>query len=462
VSFRAVGVSLAAALLLGAVIAGGPAASAGPSATAIRRAGHVSGIAQPAARLSGRGARRPSTTCSVHLGQTNFMADCASAGRPVNETWIASNGTTYVAGANDYNSYNGNADLGYYVSGDAKAWTDNGPLDLFPEGSNHAAGDPGLAIDAGGVVYYSSIYFDYFDCSIGGNELARYDPDRATWSYYQIADNSDAAFQDKPAVAVDGRHVFESWTQYGSCSGVGVPSPIRVAVFPSGPTSVPPVAILNVPHSTYSQGSALAVDGHGGFWIAWEEFPSSSSTVGAIWLDHWRGRRAGWAVPQKISPDSFQDLPSPLPGFSFRDNSFPAITLAGGQPNVVWCSYDTGVGRTYWWANGAVATVSDSGGDQFFPSVGTQSDGQVAISWSQTDQSTQTYDQYLSVSAVVQKISTASSHPNDDGFFFGTFIGDYNGMAVVGTSPHPIWTDVRRPDPQYGGRAQDAVVYAAA
>jgi len=134
--------------------------------------------------------------------------------------------------------------------------------------------------------------------------------------------------------------------------------------------------------------------------------------------------------------------------------------MVDGHPNVVWCSYDTGVGRTYWWADETIAIVSDSGGDQFFPSVGTQSDGQVAISWSQTDQATVTYDQYLSVGGVAVRVSTESSHPFDDPFFFGSFIGDYNGMAVVTIDPHPIWTDIRRPDRHYGGKAEDAVVFA--
>ena len=70
----------------------------------------------------------------------------------------------------------------------------------------------------------------------------------ATWTFLVdlvralTEPRADVALCDQrvAAVAVDSRHVFESWTQYGSCSGVGVPSPIRVAVFPAGPTSVPP------------------------------------------------------------------------------------------------------------------------------------------------------------------------------------------------------------------------------
>jgi hypothetical protein len=391
------------------------------------------------------------------------VADCATTGRPVNETSIGYT-RTYVAGANDYNSYNGNADLGYYTSGDAKTWTDGGPLHLFPDGTNHAAGDPGVAIDGTLNVYYSGIFFDYFDCNVGGVELARYDSTAGTWSYYQIQKNSDTQFQDKPAIMFDGQRVFVSWTKYGSCTGVGVTSPIYVAVFPGGGSSVPPIAKLKVPGSTYSQGSAMAPDNAGGFWITWEEFPSPDATVGKIMLAHWK-MGGGWQTPTTISPPGFTDLPSPLPGFAFRDNSFPAIALAlqhgAWRPIVAWCSNDTGVGRAYLYSERTVTMLSDSGDDQFFPSIGWAVTIGIQVSWSQTNRAAGTFDQYLSNNGAVSKISTASSNPSQDTFFGGTFIGDYSGMAAVGqTSIHPIWTDLRRNDPQYGGKAQDAMVYA--
>src|SRR5438128_6486765 len=317
--FRSWSIRAGALLVAGALI-GTLSNLAAASPQPLARGGHVSNVARPDARGKAFRGLAPGATCMTP-GATNYKADCNSIGRPTNETSIAYNGTTFVAGANDYNSWNGNADLGYYTSSDAKTWTDNGPLDLFAQGTYHAAGDPGLAIDAAGVSYYSGIYFDYFDCNIGGLELARRDPGTGTWSYYQIAANSDARFQDKPAIMQDGKHVFVSWTQYGSCTGVGVTSPIKIAVFHTGPNSKGPSTILSVPGSTYSQGSAMASDGRGGFWVTWEEYPSADATVGAIKMVHY-DHRGGFGPVHTLSPAGFMDLPSPLPGFAFRNDSF--------------------------------------------------------------------------------------------------------------------------------------------
>jgi len=227
--------------------------------TPIARGPHISGVVryQPKPAQAPVGA---AAGCSTP-GGGNYRTDCNSSGRPVNETSIASNGTLYVAGANDYNSYNGQGQDGYYWSSDGSNWNDGGPIDVFPHSSNNGAGDPGLALDGSGVVYYSSLLFNFSRCNVGGVELLRRDPNTGNWSYYQIAANSRSQFQDKPAISLGGGKVFVSWTQFGSCSGSGVTSPIKVAVFATGASSVAPSTILSVPGSTYSQGSSIASDG---------------------------------------------------------------------------------------------------------------------------------------------------------------------------------------------------------
>ncbi len=454
----------ASSMILGLLVTSAPGVVADPprddQPTPIARGPRVSGIAQASARRPpGSGGGSTPVSCSKP-GGGNYLTNCHGTGRPVNETWIAAkpDGTLLVAGANDYNSYNGQGQDGYYWSTNSgTTWNDAGPIDVFPHNTNNAAGDAGLAVDANGVVYYSSIFFNYYRCNVGGLELLRRDPTTSKWSYVQIAANSTAQFQDKPALAADSAHVWVSWTQFGSCSGSGVTSPIKVAVLPAGAASVAPTTVLSVPGSTYSQGSSIAADGAGGFWVTWEEWPSPTATNGAIQLAHFDAT-TGWGAPQTISGAGFTDLPSPLPGFSFRDNSFPALAVTStGAPAVTWTSYDSGKGRAYLWTGTVPGSpLADSGGDQFFPAIASDGAGGVFVAFSQVNAGTDTFDQQLWHGGSSTKASTASSSPNKDPFFSGRFIGDYNGMAVVAGTAHPIWTDLRGPGP-YGGNEMDSM-----
>ena len=149
---------------------------------------------------------------------------------------------------------------------------------------------------------YDSGGTDGFHLSPGGNGMELHllrNPSTGAWTYFQIANNSRKQFQDKPAIALSGSNVLVSWTQFGSCSGVNVASPIKVAVFPQGASSVAPTTLLSVPGSTNSQGSSIQGDGSGGFWIAWEEYPTPSSTIGSIKLVHYTGT---FGAVQTISP----------------------------------------------------------------------------------------------------------------------------------------------------------------
>jgi hypothetical protein len=287
----------------------------------------------------------------------------------------------------------------------------------------------------------------------------RRNPRTLTWSYIQIAANSSGDFQDKPAISADSSQVVVSWTHFV----FGASSPIEVAVFSTDPFTGG-FRMLSVPGSTNSQGSTIAADGNGGFWVAWEEFASTRS----IMLAHWDG--ASWNTPQTISPASFTDLPSPLPGFQFRDNSYPALTLVNRKPRVVWTSNDSGTGRAYLWtaksaghaAAGSLSTVANLGGDQFFPAVVPDGSAGVDVSFSQVNAARTGYDQFLvdvrpgGPPRSPSQVSTATSFPNNDSFFFGFFIGDYNGLVVSNRKPHPIWTDIRGP-----GYQMDAMVYTA-
>ena len=85
----------------------------------------------------------------------------------------------------------------------------------------------------------------------------------------------------------------------------------------------------------------------------------------------------------------------------------------------------------------------------------TDGNGVLAISFSQTQQSNSSYDRYLVQGGPANKVSTASSFPNNDTFFGGAFIGDYEAITVAGATAHPIWTDLRGPT-----YFQNAMVYS--
>ena len=468
----------------------------------IIRGPHVSGVVQVMAHKpphgGGGGGGSTVSTCATP-GAGNYITNCHGTGRPVNETWVTTDSTNLYAGANDYNSYNGIVQDGFYWSTPTTSspagvtWNDAGPIDVFPHSTYNAAGDPQLAT-GNGTVYYSSLLFNYYRCNVGGVELlwnsaasiGSTSYSTTSWSHYQIAANSQSQFQDKPALAVDATNqlVYESWTQYASCSGNGVASPIRVAVFSTSSGSPVLQQILTAPGSTYSQGSSIRPDGSGGFWLTWEEYPTATATSGKVMLAHWSsGSGFRTTDPQFIALDA--DLPSPLPGFNFRDNSFPVLAMVGGAPWIAWTAQNaSGVGRAYLWTatTNASAPLADSGANQFFPAIAPDGSGGAYVSFSQADgpypsvSLTNSFDQWMIdvsstgvASTPTSPISTAPSFPNQDTFFpattgGGKFIGDYNGMTVFDTKPHaqPTWTDIRGPElanTGYSGYQMNSMTY---
>ena len=450
---RTLPTTLVAALALAlcaAVMAAAYSATQPPSQPAkkqlLQRGPHVSAALQPFAIATppkkARPARSGVVSCS-RPGPTNHVANCKSRSRPAVEPWIVARGRLLVAAASDYDSWNGQAALGFYWSQDGRSWFDAGPLDLFPHEEKSAGGDPQLAIDAHGVVYYSAVRFSFTRCDLGGVELLRRDPVSGTWRPVEIAQNSKEALQDRPSIAVDERTLYFSWTRFDSCRGDDGPSHLQVALLPAGSAAARPTSVLTVPSSTFSQGATIGADGRDGFWLAWEEYSDAYAATGWIELAHW-SPAAGWNVPLRISPPQFRDLPSPLPGFRFSTTSAPVIAVVRGEPRVAWASSDSGVGRVYLWSPSGLSAVLDRGGDQLLPALAPDGLGGVAVSFSRADRRRHTLDRLVATSGRTRVVSTAPSYPNEDAFFSGRFIGDYTGLALVGGTPAPIWTDLRR------------------
>jgi hypothetical protein len=417
-----------------------------PKRELLRRPERASAILQPfAVGLAPKKARRArsSTVTCLRPGPTNSVANCKSDGFPAVEPTIAANRNLVVAAAADYNSYNGQPQFGFYWSQDGRRWSDAGPLDVFPHGETNAAGDPLIAIDERGVVYYAGMFFSYTRCEVGGVELLRRDPATGRWSRTELAKNGKDLLQDRPGFAVEGNTVFYAWAVFDSCEGNAVESPLKVAVLPAGSRPAAPRRLLDVPGTRYSQGAAPAGDGRGGFWVAWEEYPDAVANSGSIKLAHWRPAQ-GWNEPKTISPPGFRDLPEPLPGFDVDTSSVPAIAVSKGVPHVVWASADSGRGRIYLWTPAGVRAIHDTGGDQLLPAIAPQSGGGVVVSFSQADARTGQMDRLLWRSGRTRVISSAPSFPRAERFFDGRFLGWVSGLASYRGRMIAVWPDVRR------------------
>lgn len=411
----------------------------------LQRPARASAIVQPfaagaAVRRDGR--KRAVATCR-RPGPTNHLANCKSDGLPALEPTLATNGRLIVGAAADYNSYNGRPQLGFYWSRDGQRWFDGGPLDLFPRADANAAGDPLIAIDAAGTVYYAGMLFSYTRCDVGGIELLRRDPRSGTWARRQLAANGAGVLQDRPGLALAGDRIVVVWSRFESCEGSAVPSRLKATVLPTGPATQGPFRVLDVPGSTFSQGAAPAGDGLGGFWLAWEEFPDATAVDGAIRLARWRPGR-GWEGPRTISPPGFRDLPDPLPGFRVDTTSLPAISVVRGRPYVVWASAETGRGRVTLWTPDGATVLHDRGGDQLLPAVAADARGGVFVAFSSADAKTGRIDRLLWHAGRVTRISSAPTHPASDAFFGGRFLGWVSGLTVFRGRPLATWPDLRR------------------
>ena len=440
--------ALAIAFIAALVVAIAPQLRSGPSQEQprlLQRPPRASAIVQPLA-VGGAGKKARENTSSIATcrrpGPTNHVANCKSDGLPAVEPGIATDGRLIVAAAADYNSYNGQPQLGFYWSRDAKRWYDEGPLDVFPHSDTSAGGDPLIAMDPQGVVYYAGMFFSYTRCAVGGIELLRRDPTTGHWVRTEIASNGETVLQDRPGFAVEGRTVFYAWSRFDSCEGSAVRSELKVALLRSGATASPPYRVLDVPGSSFSQGAAPAGDGRRGFWLAWEEYPDATADDGSIKLAHWTPAR-GWDEPRTISPSGFRDLPDPLPGFRVDTSPVPAIAVSRGVPHVVWASGDSGRGRIYQWMPSGLTIVHDTGGDQLLPAVAADGRGAV-VSFSQANRASGRVDRLLWEKGRVRRISSAPSYPGDDSFFSGRFIGWNSGLTLLHGDPIAIWPDIRR------------------
>src|SRR5574340_230590 len=299
-----------------------------------------------------------------------------TAAAPQNETAIAvdpNNPSRIVAGANDYVtttwtctisgapcSLFGDGYSGTYFSNDGGAtWCCASNLDgsslgtLIPGvtrlagGPYDAGGDPAVAFDSRGHVYYAGLGFDRTASpnAVAVNKGTFDGSGKLTWGPPTFINQTKApsTINDKEWVAVDSGpaspfrdRVYGTWTRLSlnPAHGNYVQSPIAVAVSSDGGQtfSDPQLIVGNV---LYGQGSRPTVGPDGTVYVFWDA-STRLATLDSIWVVKSTDGGASWSKPVAVS--QLVDILSPR-NTSFRVNSYPAAAVApNGDVYVVWDS----------------------------------------------------------------------------------------------------------------------------
>jgi hypothetical protein len=297
-----------------------------------------------------------------------------TAAAPQNETAIAvdpNNPNRVVGAANDYVARTwactvsgtpcsalGDGYSGTYFSNDGgQTWcctsSDPAHLGTLIPGVTHltggpydAGGDPALAFDSHGHVYYAGLGFNRDSAP---NTVA---VNRGTFSGGQLSwgpptfigqTTSPAILNDKEWIAVDAHsgspfqdRIYVSWTRYifNAANGAYVQSPIAFVYSTDGghTFSTPQLISGNV---LYGQGSRPVVGPDGTVYVFWDGATRLASLDSTYMVKSTDGG-VTWSRPVAVAP--LQDI-IPIANAVFRVNSFPAAAAApNGDLYVAWSS----------------------------------------------------------------------------------------------------------------------------
>jgi hypothetical protein len=344
-------------------------------------------------------------------------------------------------------------------------------------------GDPALAFSRGGTVYYASL------AGVRGTAVgdlltvSRSTDEGTTWSDPVLATSKTAPvdFNDKEAIWVDASasskfagNVYVSWTLF---IGPGHAEPIMFTRSTDGGQTWSAAQKLSASYNNNTiggrQGSTVRTDAQGTVYVIWESGVTinGTKTDAQVFAKSTDGG-VTFSKPAVISP--VKDLPSPLPGASFRNNSFPAaaVNQVNGAVYVAWADYQSGHGRVLLststdggatWSTASALNVP--GRTAFFPSVAVSPNGStVTVATQALDDvapgtapgaGVVSFDSYLAESTNGGAfggpvlISTASSDPDggSTNSLRQQFQGDYNTLISDNAHAWFIWTDARNAAP---------------
>jgi hypothetical protein len=274
----------------------------------------------------------------------------AAANDYVTRTWSCTVGSTPCSTVGD--GYSGT----YFSNDGGKTWccaaTDPSHIGTLIPGVEHlvrgeydAGGDPALAFDSHGNVYYSGLGFDRTSPSstVAVNKGTFDSSGTLTWGAPTFINPTTlpAILNDKPWIGVDSHtsspfrdRVYVSWTRFifDSHTGRYVQSPIDLVYSTDGGKtfSTPQLIVGNV---IYDQGSHIVVGPDGTVYVFWEG-STQLATYTSIWMSKSTDGGVTFSKPVAVAP--LIDISTPKDTV-FRVNSFPMADIASdGALYVAW------------------------------------------------------------------------------------------------------------------------------
>jgi hypothetical protein len=332
----------------------------------------------------------PSHVLSSPLDGTTVKAPAVTvnqdtAGAPQNETAIAvdpNNPSRVVAAANDYVTRTwsctvdgtpcsalGDGYSGTYVSNDGgSTWcctaTDPQHLGTLIPGVNRlaggqydAGGDPALAFDSRGTVYYAGLGFNRESApnTVAVNRGSFDSSGALSWSQPTFINptTSPSTLNDKEWIAADANasspfrdRVYVSWTRFlfSARTGSYVQSPIFFAWSSDGGRtfSAPNQISGNV---KYDQGSRPVVGPDGSVYVFFEG-ATRLATLDSTYVVKSTDGGVSWGKPVQVSTLVDSHV---LTDTAFRDNSYPAAAAApNGDLYATWTTMVRGTSTAVW------------------------------------------------------------------------------------------------------------------
>jgi hypothetical protein len=324
-----------------------------------------------------------------------------TAAAPQNETAIAvdpNNPNRIVGGANDYVTRTWSCFVGttpcsalgdgysgtYYSNNGGSTWCCNSSpnsnyvpttdpsqigtlipgVERLVGGQYDAGGDPSVAFDSQGHVFYAGLGFNRTSApnTVAVNKGTFDGSGNLTWSQPTFINptTSPSTLNDKEWIAVDSHvgspfqdRIYVTWTRFifNAHNGSYVQSPIAfVSSSDGGATFTTPKLISG--NVLYGQGSRPVVGPDGTLYVFWDGSTRLAS-FDSTWMVKSTDGGATWSRPLAVAPliDS-----SPLHDTVFRVNSFPAAAAApNGDLYAAWTTVISG-------ASTAVYSKSTDGG----------------------------------------------------------------------------------------------------